>query len=227
MCGRFALHTPISKIAKRYWDHDQAVGDMVDRFNIAPGTQIHAVCSNDSGHPDFLLSHWGFKPKWAGSSAPRPINARIESISRSRYFQEAFCLRRCVVPASGWFEWTEGPDGKHPYFITNPEMERDEALMFAAIYEYTGHGVNTCVAIITEPSCERIRHIHDRQPVLLSPDSLSEWLNPQFKSPGDLKGRIGRTPPEVLAYWRVSERVNSPSVNESSLIEPIEVAPGP
>lgn len=73
MCGRFVLHTAISRIAKRYWDYRMPLGDMIAHYNIAPGIQVHTVRQQEDGRPDFILAHWGFKPAWAGEGAPVPI----------------------------------------------------------------------------------------------------------------------------------------------------------
>lgn len=217
MCGRYVLHTPASFIAKNYWNHQMPVGDLVARYNIAPGSQILSDRLVEPDQPSFDLAYWGFKPAWAGKGAPKPINARIESLN-SRYFREAFQKHRCVIPASGWYEWKTTPEGKQPFYITCPELGREEALMIAGIYTPAPKGTGVQVAIITEPAASKIDHIHNRQPVLIDPDSLNDWLDPHT---GDLKGRINRTDPESLAYWKVSKAVNKPGENDPHLIEPI------
>lgn len=223
MCGRFVLHTPLSLIAKRYWGYQMATGDMAARYNIAPGTQIASIRQELSGEPRFDYAWWGFRPNWADEKAPTPINARIESIKTSRYFQDAFNHHRCVVPANGWYEWMRTEDGqKQPYYISYPDLERGEVLFFAGLYTPTGQGTATRVAIITEPAAESVQHIHDRQPALIHPDSLNEWLNPH-KTARDLKGEIRRTSGSKLACWPVSTAVNRtrPDNNTPSLIAPI------
>lgn len=220
MCGRYVLHTPASTLAERYWNYRMPVGDMVARYNITPGTQIYAVRLQEDGEPLFDLSYWGFKPAWAAEKAPTPINARIESL-KSSYFREAFKNYRCVMPASGWYEWVKTDDGKKkPYYITCSALERGDALMFGGIYTPTGVGTGTRAAIITEPAAEGIRHLHDRQPVLIHPDSLSAWLNP-LQDVHNLKGKIKRTAPETLEWWRVSDQVNRPENNDKTFISPL------
>jgi len=222
MCGRFALHTPASFIAKRYFGHEKPVGDLVSRYNIAPGTQILSICLTPDHAPRFDLAFWGFRPAWAKESAPTPIKARIEKL-RSPYYRQAFTHHRCVVPADGWFEWVESPAGKQPYYITAAGLARDETLMFAGIYTPSGTGVTNRVAIITEPAAEEIRHIHDRQPVVLSEGCLDDWLNPELTDTSELKGRISRVPGSELTWYPVSQRVNNPRETGKDLIEPIEL----
>jgi putative SOS response-associated peptidase YedK len=223
MCGRFVLHTPLSLIAKRYWDYQMATADMVARYNIAPGTQIAAIRQEPSGEPRFDCARWGFRPPWADEKSPTPINARLESLKTSKYFQDAFNHQRCVIPANGWYEWMRTKDGqKRPYYITCPNLERGEVLFFAGLYTPTGEGTATRVAIITEPAAKGIQHIHDRQPTLIHPDSLDQWLTP-YKTAEDMKGQIKRTPGDNLAFWPVSTAVNRPDPdnNAASLIEPV------
>jgi len=223
MCGRFVLHTPVSLIAKRYWNYQMATGDMVARYNIAPGTQIASIRQEPSGEPRFDYAWWGFHPAWANEKAPTPINARIESLKTSKYFQGAFNHQRCVIPASGWYEWMRLENGqKQPYYITCPNLQRGDALFFAGIYTPMGEGTSIGVAIITEPAAESIQHIHDRQPTLIHPKSLDQWLNPAHTA-DDFKDRIRRTSGEYLANWPVSTAVNRPTPenNDSSLIMPI------
>lgn len=224
MCGRFVLHTAISRIAKRYWDYRMPLGDMIANYNIAPGVQVHSIRQQENGQPDFILAHWGFKPAWAGESAPVPINARIEQLNRSNYYKEAFKHRRCVIPASGWYEWKKILNGKEPYYITRLNQESDEVLFFAGIYEPTGKGVNICAAVITEPASPQITSLHDRQPVIFDPESLDDWLNPQIQEPAELKGKIKRTDPQTLCFWRVSDHIGSVKNNDSSLIERTDTA---
>ncbi len=223
MCGRFVLATPLSLIAKRYWNYQMATGDMVARYNISPGSQVASIRQAPAGEPCFDYSWWGFRPSWADGQAPTPINARIESIKTSRYFQEAFNSQRCVIPANGWYEWKQLENGqKQPYYITCPDLERGEALFFAGLYTPTGEGTSLRVVIITEPATKCIHHIHDRQPTLIHPGSLGLWLDPT-KTGDELKGKIKRTSGENLAHWAVSTDVNrsGPDNNRADLINPL------
>lgn len=164
----------------------------------------------------------GFRPRWAKDKSPTPINARIESL-KTPYFRDSFSHQRCVIPASGWYEWVKTADGKQPYYITCSNLGRDEALMFAGIYTPTGIGTGVRAAIITEPAADPISHIHDRQPALIDPQSLDSWLDPGLTHVGQLRGKVGRADPGRLEWWPVSTRVNrADAQNDSSLIEPLE-----
>lgn len=221
MCGRFVLHTPMSTIARRYWNQQKPIGDRVSNYNITPGQQIHSVRLQE-GKPVFDLAFWGFRPKWARENAPTPINARAEKLSAA-YFRAAFKSGRCVIPANGWYEWQETAQGKQPYYITRQGQEPGDCLFFAGLTTPTGEGTAHRVAIITEPAGQGIDQLHDRQPVLLDPASLSTWLDLET-DPDQLKGQIERVPATDLTWWPISTSVNRPANNGAGLIEPLHEA---
>ena len=105
MCGRFALHTPRSRIAARYFDLQLPVGDTHAKYKITPGMQITSVLATPDDLVSFDFSHWGFRAPWAKEDAPTPINIRAEKAATSPYFRSAFAHRRCLIPANGWYEW--------------------------------------------------------------------------------------------------------------------------
>ena len=112
MCGRFALYTPRSRIAARYFDLQLPVGDVHAKYNITPGVQVTSVHATPDDPVSFDFSHWGFRPPWAKADAPIPINIRAEKAASSPYFRSAFAHRRCLIPANGWYEWRKTESGK-------------------------------------------------------------------------------------------------------------------
>jgi len=175
MCGRFDLHTPMPVIAERWFGITDAVDESPPRYNIPPGTNI-AMLRNREGDVGFDFAHWGYRPRWAGGDAPRPINAKSETVATSRYFRRAFQHQRCLIPANGWFEWTQGPTGKLPHYITQQGAGTDDILFFAGIWEGSIEA-GFCTAILTEPAAPNLNHIHSRQPVVLDPECRYDWLN--------------------------------------------------
>ncbi|AHE97555.1 SOS response-associated peptidase [Thioalkalivibrio paradoxus] len=222
MCGRFALHTPRSRVAARYFDLQLPVGDVHARYNITPGTQITAVLATPETPVSFAFSHWGFRPPWAKDDAPTPINIRAEKAATSPYFRSAFAHRRCLVPANGWYEWRRTESGKQPYYITLKDpADRDEVVFFAGLWEPAGEGAETCCAILTEPVSAPIAFIHDRQPVVLDPECRWSWLDPGISDRETLRRVARRLDPERLVAYPVSTRVNRPANDDPGLVEPI------
>ena len=221
MCGRFALHTPRSRIAGRYFDLQLPVGDVHARYNVTPGTQITSIRTSDDDPVLFDFAHWGFRPPWAKADAPTPINIRAEKAATSPYFRSAFAHRRCLIPANGWFEWRRTESGKQPYYLTLKDPEPDEVLLFAGLWEPTGEGTGTCCAIVTEPASPAFAFIHDRQPVVLDPERRWQWLDPTVSDRETIRRIARRLNPERLIACPVSTRVNRPANDGPELLEPI------
>lgn len=226
MCGRFALHTPRSRIAERYFGFHKPVGDIVARYNIAPGTEITIIRSDSEateGGVSFDFSLWGFRPRWASDEkAPQPINAKSETVATSRYFRNAFAHRRCLIPASGWYEWRQTGDGKQPYYITLSDTD-DEVLFFAGIWEPAGTNTETRCAILTQPAAKTLSFIHDRQPVVLDPECRRAWLDTEMTEREAIKGAARPLDPARLQAYPVSTRVNRPVNDDETLTQPVEV----
>ena len=123
MCGRFALYSSPESVAQRLRlpASEQA---WVSRYNVAPGTWITGVWHQGPGTgPAFGQLWWGYRPAWAKEGAPQPINAKVETVSTSRYFHAAFMRHRCLIPADGWFEWLVTEHGKQPYYLSRRDRE--------------------------------------------------------------------------------------------------------
>ncbi len=114
---------------------------------------------------------------WFAKELPKAamFNARIETVDTSGAFREGFKSRRCLIPADGYFEWTQGEDGgKEPWLLQLPEAQ---PFSFAGLWaQYGSLGVTSCT-IITAPAVPEIAEIHTRMPVILPPEAYSTWLN--------------------------------------------------
>jgi putative SOS response-associated peptidase YedK len=154
------------------------------RFNIAPTQNAPVVRVDREGRREIAEMRWGLVPFWAkdlkiGTSM---INARSEGIETKPAYREATKARRCIVPATGFFEWQGEPGRKQPYAITIPEMP---LFGFAALWEHwkpaDGDPVET-FTIITTDANEAIARIHDRMPVILPMDAIDTWLTGPFEA---------------------------------------------
>ena len=219
MCGRFDLHTPMPWVAEACFGVTRPLERVAGRYNIAPGTLISTVRQGDE-QIEFALMKWGFRPSWAGEDAPRPINARAENVATSRFFSHAFQHKRCLIPADGWFEWLATESGKQPYYITDPSLGASEVLFFAGLFSGSVE-TGFSVAILTEPAAPNLRPIHDRQPVVLNPESRYDWMNPELVERAQIKRVTRRLDPERLQSWPVTARMNRPDYDDPSIIESV------
>jgi putative SOS response-associated peptidase YedK len=192
----------------------------VPNYNVCPTTQVATVTS-DTGTRRLRPIRWGFLPHWykAVNDGPLLINARAETIAEKPAFRAACRERRCLIPASGFYEWTRLEDGtKLPWYITR----RDGApLAFAGIWqdwERDGEALTTC-AVVTTGANEAMSTIHHRIPVVLEQRDWPLWLGEAGKGAATLM----QAPAEdVLDFHRVSRAVNSNRASGPDLIEPID-----
>ena len=191
---------------------------LAPRYNIAPTQEILTVRSASDGGRYASLMKWGFVPHWAkdASIGSRMINARSETVHEKPAFRQAIKTRRCIVPASGFYEWSTGEHGKIPHYIT---MRDDSPLPFAGIWkswkDLDGQAVETC-AILTTSANSLMAPIHDRMPVILHPAEFDLWLDRTVNDPTELKRLFQPYPSELMQEWTVSTLVNSPR-NEDSV----------
>lgn len=216
MCGRFTLYSSLRELKKAF-ALDTVIGEMKPAYNIAPGEEIFAIIRRDGNRMGKL--HWGLIPSWVKElpGASRLINARIETLAEKPSFQRAFQRRRCVIPADGFYEWK----GKQPWYCVPVS---GKLFGFAGLWE-TWKGKNGTLyhscAIITAEADEVLREIHDRMPVILKPEAIREWLNPEITGFDRLdmilkNGRISR-----VKTYPVSKLVDAPRNNDSRCIKPL------
>lgn len=231
MCGRYALSAPVQRIVDyftvREFFEDEAGPDLRPRYNIAP-TQRAPVIRLAEGERVLQMMRWGFVPHWAKDPAAlksHPINARAEKASRSPMFRDAFRHHRCLVPATGFYEWRKRGKGqpKQPYLI---RREDERPFAFAGLCSFRPEADDEALAatftiLTTEPN-ELVRPIHDRMPVILPEDRWQRWLSASAAETGELEALI--TGPPSAERWEavpVSRRVNSPAHDDAKLVEPL------
>ncbi len=215
MCGRFNLRTPASELAT-FFDivfDPPLQASLAPRFNIAPSSPVLVVrAAADRNEP--TLVNWGLVPGWAKdpSIGNRMINARGETVAEKPSFRSAFRHRRCLVPASGFYEWQKLTGSrKQPWHIHRPD---DLPLAFAGIWEHweadDGSVLQTC-AIITTDANAQMAPIHHRMPVLLEPTDFPAWLDPQHDDHDQLQGLLQPCPDETLVADPIDTWVNRPA----------------
>ena len=219
MCGRMTLKTTGESLAEAF-DLDE-IPDLLPRYNIAPTQLVAAIRRDDAGRRRLARLRWGLVPFWAKDLkiGNQLINARSETIAEKPAFRSAFKKRRCIVPVDGFYEWKKLPKTKQPYLIGRRDKR---PFAIAGLWESwtspEGEVVETCTLLTTE-SNELIRELHNRMPVILVPRDIDVWLDPA-RSPEDLKQLLSPAPAAEMAMVAVSQRVNSPRVDDADLWDP-------
>ena len=220
MCGRYALHNNPEVI--RLYFKLGILPELTPRYNITPSSEVLVVRQDREQGRVAGLFRWGLIPGWAKDPTigNKLANARGETVAERPSFRSAFMRGRCLIPASGFYEWKAVRGRKQPYYV----YPVGAALFaFAGLTErWTGPDgpVHTC-AIITTGANELMRGIHDRMPVILAPEDHAAWLDPANQATDKLKVLLKPCLAGMTAAHPVSTRVNTPKNDEPALIEPV------
>ncbi len=219
MCGRQALTLPHDAMSQMFGATLANDLPNLPNYNICPTNQICAVTSSD-GARHVSAMRWGFIPHWYAKpdGGPLLINARSETIATKPAFGEAARQRRCLIPATGFYEWTKDEEGNRlPWYIHAAD---GGPISFAGVWqrwEREGQSFTTC-AIVTTLANEKMATLHARQPVTIAPDQYGLWLGEEGHGAATL---MKAAPPEQLDFFRVDRAVNSNRAAGPELIEPI------
>lgn len=224
MCGRYA----IEMLDKEYQAFMRRVlkaepPEAKARYNIAP-SQLAPVLRVVDGSPKWEELRWGFRPAWLKDKNRAQINARAEGVFESRMFKPSVLKRRCLVPASGWYEWQKtGTGRKQPFYIHRTD---GGTLSFAGIWT-TWHDEDgkeeASFAILTTEANALMENIHDRMPVILEERDFGAWLDPDFQDETKLAAMLKPYQPQDLEAYAVSTYVNAPRNTGEECIARIEL----
>jgi len=222
MCGRFTQKFTWPELIELY-RLTQTPQNLRPAYNVCPTDPVSVIIPGEKGL--FLMPmRWQLIPRWWKKplkELPATFNARAETVAAKPMFRDAFKRNRCLIPASGYFEWQTTADGKQPYYI----MPRNgTVLTIAGLWEEWRDRVNnetiaSCTMIITSAN-SFISTIHDRMPMILEPETIGPWLS----------GSAGRellkpAPEDTLRMWPVSKRVSKPgNGDDPSVIEPVTLS---
>jgi putative SOS response-associated peptidase YedK len=208
MCARFTLFTPGDAIARRFGLGQ--VPALQPRYNVAPSQLVAVVGTKAGGHGRGLAQfRWGFVPHWAaGPNGPRPVNAKAETVADKPSFRDSFRHRRCLVPADGFYEWRDTPEGKRPLFY---RLKGGEPMALASIWDcWPGptEKLFTC-AILTTPANPLVEPVHDRMPAILPPELWDAWLDPAQTDPAKLLPLLQPYPADDMEVLPANPAVNN------------------
>ena len=223
MCGR----AYISKSAQELISRFEAIfdGDFEPNYNMAPSQQL-PVIKNESRNRISLL-RWGLVPSWAKdiTIGYKMINARSETLLEKTSFKNLVGRKRCLVPADGYYEWKKTPSGKVPFAI---HLQSQETFAMAGLWttwqNEQGHPIESYTIITTEAAPE-VEHIHNRMPVILTPEEEKLWLSEDLSIP-DVMSLLKPYPGDEMDYYSVSQMVNSPANNRPELLDPVPYVGG-
>jgi putative SOS response-associated peptidase YedK len=223
MCGRFTI-----SIAVGFYDRFQVEkGDveLVSRYNIAPTQEIPVILPGEQGAKNELAAmRWGLVPSWdkgPDKGGHHPINARSEGLLDSPMFRPLIQGQRCLIPASGFFEWKSQRKEKIPYYIHRKD---DDWMAFAGLYDlWTREDkvLFSCTIVTTWPNSV-VAPLHNRMPAILLRKDESQWLYALSIKQEDLDRMLSPYPSEELESYQVSQMVNKPNVDHPEIIHPVQ-----
>ncbi|SRR6266568_8185993 len=223
MCGRYTLYTNESEEEfQERFDLEESY-KLSPRYNVAPTQEMPVVVVDGKRHVEVMK--WGLVPKWheGGKGNYSMINARAESVDKKPFFRWSLLFHRCIVPASGFYEWKRVGEHKIPYYI---HLKSGELFGFAGLYDAwrdgTGREVKTYTIITARPN-ETVRPIHDRMPVILQKEDEDKWLDPDVVELERLMTFLVPYPDTSMEAYLVSTMVNSPKNDGAGLVKPQSV----
>lgn len=217
MCGRFNLTAPNQEITGHF---------ALDRFpqhcisyNIAPGQKILTIVKRANGCIKSANLHWGLIPPWTKSlnSDLKLINARAETLTEKPSFRNAFERKRCLIPATGFFEWQKNGQDKQAYHIHLPEQS---LFAFAGLWEHWSdnqQSIYSCT-IITTAANQLMQNIHHRMPVIIAPQHYQDWLQVQPQTE-NIQSLLESRYNLNLKVTAISNRVNNPRHNDPECLK--------
>ena len=223
MCGRYASTLPPEMMEELFKLLNHV--DVVPRFNIAPTQPVVAIWE-EGGRREGHFARWGLVPRWVKDPREFPllVNARVETMAEKPAFRDALKHGRCIIPASGYYEWHTNPDkSKQPYYIT---MADDRPMALAGFYATwsgpEGEEIDS-LATITVPSNGQLESIHHRMPAILEGQAIEDWLNVRDVRAGQAAQLVLPLADGALKFHPVSTRVNSARDDDPGLILPVTV----
>lgn len=213
MCGRFALFASMEEISQQFGLKESVC--MVPRYNISPHQMLPVILPE--GKLQFMV--WGFMPAWASPDLFKPlINARAETLADKPAFRDSLRAYRCIIPASGYYEWQKIQDIKQPFYIHAPD---NHLLALAGIWSYRQEGGTSThtVAIITTKALPSLYQIHDRMPLILTAEQSKRWLS-ERNSPKEILSDCQQANMSFSAY-PVTRQLNNPHYEDQMSTFPL------
>jgi putative SOS response-associated peptidase YedK len=226
VCGRFTQAFSYSDLHAYFSFFGQPLGNLEPRFSLCPTQDIIVALPAPDGAHKLERMRWGLVPPWWKKplrELPSTFNARAETVAEKPTFRAAFRARRCIIPASGTYEWQDRTDGKQPWYFTPAE---GPLLLIAGLWEEADHPeqsgktIRSATMVITDAN-SFVAQYHDRMPVLLDSETMKSWMS------GEAGHELLKPATEtMLKAHPVSRRLNNARVGDNeTLIQPVEIRP--
>jgi len=216
MCGRFYLTANPEKLVETF--QLQGLPRYETSFNIPPGQKILTIVKLDDGNYKAVNLHWGLIPHWSKDSkmSHQLINARAETVAEKPAFRAAYKQRRCLIPATGFYEWQKQEQTKQAYCISRKDHQ---LIAFAGLWEYWEHGTATIYSctIITTAANKSMQAIHQRMPVIINKQHYDNWLDKQVPLE-TIQHLLASDANQNLTLKPVSNWVNNPQHNDQNCL---------
>lgn len=218
MCARFCLAAPAEVVSSVFGLPEPP--NLSPRHNIAPSTPIAGVVQPPGSPRQLRLFRWGLVPPWAKDPQAGLINARAETAAEKPAFRAALRRRRCLVPATGFFEWREETGGKQPYLFRRKDAQPFGIAGIWEIFE-GAEGAFESVALLTTSSNELVSPYHDRMPVIVPPSEFDRWLDPSLGRPEAIADLLAPVEWPDMEVVPVDRRVGNPRFDSPEAIRPL------
>lgn len=223
MCGRYRLSRR-KQLVEEYFDTVSDEPEWAPRYNIAPTQPVPVIRQNPTEpQRGMALMRWGLIPSWAKSlSGPPMINARSETAATTPAFRDPMKLRRCLIPADGFYEWQKTAGAKQPFCF---EVNDGELFAFAGLWDrwkdQSGQWIKSCSILTTTPNAVT-SSVHDRMPVILDRDGYDLWLDPGMTHIEAVSQMLKPYDARLMRCFPVSARVNRVMNDDAECSVPVE-----
>jgi putative SOS response-associated peptidase YedK len=210
MCGRYVRISTAATFAQRLGLPTERQPDLFAQYNVAPSQPALAIAEDKHGARHFGMLRWGFVPRWAADAKKPLINARAETAAGKASFAEALRLRRCLVPADGYYEWQQLPGRRKQPFAFR--LHEDEPFAFAGLWDvWQGpEGPRASFCILTTEANELTQPVHARMPVIVAQRHYELWLSRQVQEQEALEEILRPYPADAMRCFPVGAWVNDP-----------------
>lgn len=218
MCGRFSIAVRIGYLADRFGVSEPG-GISLPLYNIAPGEEVPVIAG--PANSKCIIMQWGLIPSWTKDekTSQALINARAEGLNEKKLFRALLSHGRCIIPASGFYEWKTSGDYKSPCYF---RMKSQEIFAMAGLCDSwkapDGRIVRTFTIITTSPN-SLVLPVHNRMPAVLKQEDEKTWLDPKFGDFEELAPLLSPYPSVGMERYRVTKKVNHPSFKSETAVQ--------